>query len=127
MKISFDDNTRIQCLLSVLEGEAKQSVEAIGHNGIFYATALKSLKRDFGNPVIVSHLKIQSLLDQPQIKPNDKIGLWHYHQQVKITNTWLLSMGLRHQLFFMKIYQRQLHVYPTILEHSSLKQHVIMI
>ena len=79
MKISFDDNIRIQCLLSVLEGEAKQSVEAIAHNGIFYATALKSL-RDFGHPVIVSHLKIQYLLDQSQIKPNDKIGLPHYHQ-----------------------------------------------
>ena len=93
MKISFDGNTRMQRLLSVLEGEGKRSVEAIGHNGIFYATALKSLKRDFGNPAIVSHLKIQSLLDQPQSKPNDNIGLRHYHQQIKITNTWLSSVG----------------------------------
>ena len=63
MKISFDDNTRMLCPLSVAEGEAKQSVKTIGHNGIFYATVLKSLKRDFGNPVIVSYLKMQSLLD----------------------------------------------------------------
>ena len=90
MKISFDGNTRMQRLLSVLEGEAKRSVETIGHNGIFYATALKSLKRDFGNPATVSRLKIQSLLDQPQIKPP---ALRHYHQQVKITNTWLSSVG----------------------------------
>ena len=85
----------MQRLLSVLEGEANQSVEAIGHCGTFYATALKSLKIDFGNPVIVSHLKIQSLLDQPQIKPNDKIGLRHYHQQVQITNMWLLSIDYK--------------------------------
>ena len=96
----------MQRLLSVPEGEANQSVEAIGHYGMFYATALKSLKRDFGNPVIVSPLKIQSLLDQPQIKPNDKIGLRHYHQQVKITNTWLLSMGYKTPIISMKIYQR---------------------
>ena len=80
-------------LLSTLEGEAKKSVESIGCEGIFYATALKSLKRDFGNPVLVSLLKIKSILDQPQIKPNDKIGLRKYHQQVKITNTRLLSMS----------------------------------
>ena len=80
MKSLFNENTRMQGLCSVLEGEAKQSVEAIGHNGrIFYATTLKPLKRDFCNPVIVSHLKIQSVLDLPQIKPKNKIGLQHYH------------------------------------------------
>ena len=85
----------MQRLLSVLEGEAKRSVEAIGHNGIFYTTALKSLKRDLDNPVIVSQLKIQFLLEQPQIKPNNKVILRHCHQQVKITNIWLLSMGYK--------------------------------
>ena len=43
--------------------------------------------------MVVSHLKIKTIFDQPQIKPNDKIGLRKHHQQVKITNTWLLSMG----------------------------------
>ena len=82
VKISFDDSTRMQCLFSVLE----RSVEAIGNNGKFYATTLKSLKRDIGNPVIVPHLKIQSLLDQPQIRPNNKIGRRH-HQEIKTINT----------------------------------------
>ena len=80
-------------LISVLESEAKRSVESIGCNGIFYATALKSPKRDFFNPALVSHLKIKSLLDQPQLKANSKTGLRHYHQQIKTTNTWLMSMG----------------------------------
>ena len=92
-KVSFNDSMRMERLLSALEGEARKSVGSIGCEGIFYATALKSLKRDFGNPVLVSHLKIKSIFDQPQIKPNDKIRLRKYHQQVKITNTWLLSMG----------------------------------
>ena len=81
-------------MLSALKGETKKSVESISCEGIFYAAALKSLKRDFGNPVLVSHLKIRSIFDQPQqIKPNDKIGLRKYHQQVKIINAWLLPMG----------------------------------
>ena len=86
-KILFDDNMKMERLISVLEGEAKRSVESIDCNGIFYATALKSLKRDFGNPALVSHLKIKALLDQPQLKANDKTGLQHYHQQIKTSNT----------------------------------------
>ena len=121
MKISFDDNTRMQRLLSVLEGEAKRSVEAIGHNGIFYATALKSLKRDFGNPVIVSHLKIQSLLDQQQIKPNDKIGLRHYHQQVKITSTWLLFIGYKTPIISYEKLSKAVALLPNYFRTQFLK------
>ena len=89
-KVSFKDSMRMKRLLSALEGEAKK---ICGCEAIFYATALKSLKQDFANPVLASHLKIISIFDQPQIKINDKIGLRKYQQQVKITNTWLLSMG----------------------------------
>ena len=64
-------------LISVLEGEAKRSAESTGGNGIFYGTALKSLTRDFGNPILALHLKIKALLGQPQLKSNDKTGLRH--------------------------------------------------
>ena len=50
-------------LLSVLKGETKRSVESIGRNGIFYATTLKCLKQEFGNPNVVTHLKSKSLFD----------------------------------------------------------------
>ena len=46
MKITFDGNTRMQPLLSVLEGQAKRPVEAIGHNGISYN--IEILKERFG-------------------------------------------------------------------------------
>ena len=78
-KVSFNDSMRMECLLSALEGEAKKSVESIGCKGTLYATALKSLKRDVGNPVLVSHVKIKSIFDQPQINSNDKIGLRKYY------------------------------------------------
>ena len=37
----FEDNTRVVRLLSELDAEAKRTIEAIDHNKIFYATALK--------------------------------------------------------------------------------------
>ena len=43
-KVSFNDSMRMQRLLSYLEDEAKKSGESIGCEGIFFATALKSLK-----------------------------------------------------------------------------------
>ena len=49
-------------LLSVLEGDAKRVVSAIGRNGLLYATALKTLKREFGNPEAIFFLEIKSSL-----------------------------------------------------------------
>ena len=93
MKLSFDDNTRMERHLSVLDGEAEISIQSIGSNGIFYATALKTLKRDFGNPVVVSQLKLKAVLDMPQIPTNDRTSLRRYHQQLSSTIIWLTSMG----------------------------------
>ena len=53
-------------LISVLDRKAKQVIAAIGSNGIFYATALKTLKKNFGDPLLVGHLKIKAVFDRPQ-------------------------------------------------------------
>ena len=74
-------------LMSVLEGDAKKSIESVGTNGIFYAIALKYLKRRFGNPIVVSHLKLKSVLNLPQIPSFDRTVIRRYHQQIKSTNT----------------------------------------
>ena len=79
-------------LCSVLYGEAKRVIETIGNTGRFYATALKTLKRDFGNPLLILHAKLKLLFDQSQIKSTDRISLQRFHQH-KINNAWLLSMG----------------------------------
>ena len=92
-KVTFDDNMRMDRLISVLDGDAKRSVESVGTDSLFYPTALKTLKRDFGNPMVVSHLKLKSVLDLPQIKTFDRTTIRRYHQQLKSTITWLLSMG----------------------------------
>ena len=52
---------RMERLLSVLKGEAKNYITSKGTNGLFYASGLKSLKRDFEEPLVVTHLKLQFL------------------------------------------------------------------
>ena len=86
-------------LLSVLDGDAKKAVNAIGYSGLFYAVALKTLKRDFGNEIVVSHLKLNSVLEKPQINQSDRAALRQYHQQLKTVNTWLISMGYESSLY----------------------------
>ena len=68
-------------------------VSAIGRNGLFYATALKAHKREFGNPSAVSFLKLKAVLDQSQIQTDDQKGLKQFHQQLKTVTTWLIWMG----------------------------------
>ena len=92
-KISFSDSVRIYRLLSVLDGEAKRVVSAVGQDGIFYASALKFLKREFGNPLMVSYLKLKEVLELPQIQFDDQNSLRNYHQKLKTIVTWYKTMG----------------------------------
>ena len=92
-KRSFTGDIRMERLLSVLDGEAKRRVISIGRNGLFYATAIKTLKNNFGNPMVVPFLKLKSVLDLPQITNENRAGLRALHQQLKSVVTWLNSMG----------------------------------
>ena len=92
-KRGFTDDIRMERLLSVLDGEVKQTVMSIGRNGLFYATAMKTLKRNFGNPMVVSFLKLKSVLDLPQMTNENRAGLRAFHQQLTSVITWLNSMG----------------------------------
>ena len=62
-------------LFSMLDREPQRVIAAIGSNCIFYATALKTLKKDFGDPLLFAHFKIKVVFDRPNIKTNDRIGL----------------------------------------------------
>ena len=53
---------------------------------MFYGTALKILKREYGNPLLVSHLKLKKLFDQLQIKNQDRTAFHEYQHQL----TWFL-------------------------------------
>ena len=77
-KTTFDDNLRMERLRSVQDGEAKRVIEAIGKSGRFCATALKTLKNDLGNPLLVSQAKPKLLFDQILIKSADRISLRNF-------------------------------------------------
>lgn len=80
-------------LLSVLKGEAKRLIGSIGTSGLFYKTTLKSLKRDFGDQLVVSDFKMKLILDKLQIKGSDRSALRQFQQELKSNNSWLTSMG----------------------------------
>ena len=82
---SFDNNLKMDSLLNVTDGDTKRSIQSIGSSGILYVAPLKALKRDYGNPIIVSHLHVKSLFEFPPIKNNDRIGLPNSHPKLRIT------------------------------------------
>ena len=88
-KRSFTDDIRMERLLSVLDGEAKRKVISIGRNGLFYATAMKTLKSNFGNPMVVSFLKLKVLFDLTQVTNENQAGLRTFHQQLISVIMWL--------------------------------------
>ena len=73
-KRSFTDDIRMERLLNVLDGEAKRIVISIGRNGLFYTTAMKMLKSNFGNSMIVSFVKLKSVLELPLITNKNRAG-----------------------------------------------------
>ena len=94
-KCSFADDIWMERHLSILDGEAKQIVILIGINSFFYATAMKTFKSNFGNPMVVSLLKLKWVLDLPQITNENvlRAGLRAFYQQLKSVITRLNSMG----------------------------------
>ena len=43
-------------LIGLLDGVANRAIQSIGSSGLFYTSALKILKRGFGNPLLVATL-----------------------------------------------------------------------
>lgn len=52
-KTTLTDSDRMAYLFQNLDGEAKKAVESLGVTGHSYPSALKTLKRQFGNPQLI--------------------------------------------------------------------------
>ena len=78
---------RMERLISVVRGEVKKEIQSIGTNSMFYPKALKTLKREYGNPLLVSNLKLKKLFEQPQLKNQNRAALREYQHQLKCSNT----------------------------------------
>lgn len=46
-------------------GETKRAIIAVGLNDIFSATALRTLKKNFRDTLLVSHLNVKTALNRP--------------------------------------------------------------
>ena len=49
---AVDNNLKMDALLSVLDRDARHSIQSVRYSRIFYATALKALICDYGNTII---------------------------------------------------------------------------
>ena len=127
LKQTFSDQMRIERLLNVLSGDAKRSVESIGKSKIFYAAALKSLKRDFGNAFYVSYTKLSKLFDTPKIKAKDRITLRDFYQKVQCINTCLKSMRCLQTFSPTEYIVKAAKRLPNHLRNSFYKSHANII
>ena len=92
-KTTLTDSDRMAYLLQNLDGEAKKAVESLGVTGHSYPTALKTLKRQFGNPNSVATAYLNDMLNSTYVPSNDRQALRDYYYPVKACTTWCVKMG----------------------------------
>ena len=92
-KTTLTDSDRMAYLFQNLDGEAKKAVESLGVTGHSYPTALKRLKRQFGNPNSVASAYLNDMLSSTYVPSNDRQALHDYYYQVKACTTWCVKMG----------------------------------
>ena len=100
------------------------SILSIGTNGLYYASALKLLKRDFGHPLVVTHLKLKPVFDKPQIKSGDRIALREcdiMQCDIKCVITWLGTMDYLFSLNSIEHLTKTVKRLPNFLRHSFYK------
>ena len=81
-KTPLTDSDRMAYLFQNLDGEAKKAVESLGVTGHSYPTALKTLKRQFGNPNSVATAYLNDMLNSTYVPSNDRQALRDYYYQV---------------------------------------------
>ena len=51
-----------------------KAIEVVWTGGLFYASALKTMKREFGNTLLVAHLRLKSMFIKTTNKTKRKIS-----------------------------------------------------
>ena len=92
-KTKLADSDRMAYLFQNLDGEAKKAVESLGVTGHSYAAALKTLKRQFGNPNSVATAYLSNMLESTLVSSNNRQALRDYYYQVKACTTWCVKNG----------------------------------
>ena len=93
-------------------------MEVNGNSRIFYATALKCLKRDYRNPLVTENFRFKALFDRPQLKVFDPSCVRQFQQELKINNTWFLSIGYESPLLSCENLTKCVSLLPPVLRQE---------
>ena len=93
-------------------------VMVIGINVIFYAAALKALKKELGYPIVLANVKLKTLFNQLQIHSRDRVALRNYHPQLRCTTTWCTSMDYQSAIYPTENLTKAVKRLPEILYKS---------
>ena len=83
--------------------------------------ALKTIKRDFGNPLLVAHKRLLQLFNRKPISSKNNVSLRQFHQELKRNNTWLLSISYETPLLSYENLQKPLLHYHITCDKNFLK------
>ena len=85
-----------------------------------YASALKSLKETL-ETLVVTHLKLKSVFDKPQIKSGDRVALREFQQTLKCVITWLETIAYSFSLSSTEYLMKAVERLTNFLRHSFYK------
>ena len=74
-KPHLKDDTRMVQLRMHVTGDAERTISGLGSQGIMYATALKTLKENFGQPSVIARAFIRKITERRKIQPDDRQAL----------------------------------------------------
>ena len=74
-KPHLTDDVRMIQLKMHTTGDAERAISGLGSKGTMYATALKTIKEQFGQPSVIARSLINSLIKGDKIGRNDRKGL----------------------------------------------------
>ena len=68
-KPHLKDDTRMVQLRMHVTGDAERTISGLGSQGIMYATALKTLKENFGQPSVIARAFIRKITERKKFSP----------------------------------------------------------
>ena len=71
--------------------------------------------------MVVTHLKLKSVFDKPQIRSGERIALREFQQSLKCVITWLETMGYSFSLTSTEHLTKAVKRLPNFLRHSFYK------
>ena len=92
-KVHLKDDTRMIQLRMHLKGEAERAISGLGSKGIMYATALKCLKDQFGQPSVIARAVVNKLTMGERISRNHKQALREFEEAAWPSSHWISSIA----------------------------------